>query len=110
LDIPKKSKGYQFYSPNHTTKFMDTRQVFLECDVSSIPMEIDLEKIQTYVPSAMTHDYIPTTIGAPHVVESTPLTENVCATPTIIENEDVPVVNQQHAEDFREIEVPLNNE
>jgi hypothetical protein len=41
--------------------------VFLEYDVSSIPREIDLEKIQNYVPSSMTHDFIPTTVDAPHV-------------------------------------------
>jgi hypothetical protein len=43
-------------------------------------------------------------------VESTPLTENVGATPTIIENENVPIVNEQHVEDFGANEVPLNNE
>jgi hypothetical protein len=74
-------------------------EVFLECDVSSIPREIDLEEIRTYVPSAMTHDFIPTTIVAPHV-ESVPLTKNSSATPTMIENEDVPIVNEQQAEDF----------
>jgi hypothetical protein len=46
--------------------------VFLKCDVSSSLREIDLEKIQTYVPP-MTHvDFIPTT---PHV-ENALLAEN----------------------------------
>jgi hypothetical protein len=47
---------------------MDMRHVvFLECDVSSVPKEIDLEEIQTYVPSAMTHDFILMTVVAPHL-------------------------------------------
>jgi hypothetical protein len=38
--------------------------VFLECDVSSSPREVDLEEIRTYVPS-MTHvDFIPTTAAS----------------------------------------------
>jgi hypothetical protein len=49
--------------------------VFLECDVSSSPREIELEKIWTYVPP-MTHvDFILTTTDAPHV-ENAPLVEN----------------------------------
>jgi hypothetical protein len=51
IGYPKKSKGYRFYCPNCTMKFTDTRHaVFLECDVSSIPSEIELEEIQNYVP------------------------------------------------------------
>jgi hypothetical protein len=49
--------------------------VFLECDMSSSPRDIDLEEIQTYDPSLMTHDFIPTTTDAPHV-EPAPLAEN----------------------------------
>jgi hypothetical protein len=53
-------------------KLTDMRHVvLLECDVSSTTREIDLEEIQDYVPPLMTHDYIPTTIVAPHV-ENTP--------------------------------------
>jgi hypothetical protein len=63
-----KYKGYRFYCPERTTKSVDMRHiVFLECDVSSSPREIDVEEIQTYVPP-MTHvDFIPTTVNAPHV-------------------------------------------
>jgi hypothetical protein len=36
IGYPDKSKGYQFYRPERTTKFVDTRHVvFLECDMSS---------------------------------------------------------------------------
>jgi hypothetical protein len=48
----------------------------LECDVSSVPTEIDLEEIQTYAPSPITHnDYIPATVVAPHVGDA-PSIEN----------------------------------
>jgi hypothetical protein len=57
----------------------------------------------------MTHDYIPTTVVAPHV-ESVPLSENTSAPPAIIENEDVPMVDEQQAENSRANEAPLNNE
>jgi hypothetical protein len=75
IGYPDKSKGYHFYCPNHTMKFMDTKHtVFLECDMSSTPRLIDLEKIRNYVPPPMTHDYIPTTVVAPHV-ENAPSSE-----------------------------------
>jgi hypothetical protein len=68
IGYPEKSKGYRFYCPNRTTKFTDTRHaMFLECDVSSTPREINLEEIQNYVSPPMTHDYIPVIIVAPHV-------------------------------------------
>jgi hypothetical protein len=110
IGYPKKSKGYRFYCPNRTTKFMDTRHaVFLECDVSSTPREINLEEIQNYVSPPMTHDYIPVIIVAPHV-ESTSLNENTGATPAITENEDVPMIDEQQAENSGANEAPLNNE
>jgi hypothetical protein len=99
IGYPEKSKVYQFYCPNHTTKFTYTRHAaFLECDVSSIPRKIDLEEIRNYIPTPMTHDFIPMIIVAPHV-ES-----------TITENEDVPIVDEQQVEDFRTNEAPLNNQ
>jgi hypothetical protein len=76
IGYPKNSKGYRFYCTEHTTKFVDTKHiVFLECDVSSSPREIDLEKIRTYDSTPMTHDFIPMTMYAPHV-GTTPLAEN----------------------------------
>jgi hypothetical protein len=57
----------------------------------------------------MTHDYIPTTIVAPHM-ENAPSSENTGATPTITENEDVAMVDEQQAENSRANEVPLDNE
>jgi hypothetical protein len=110
IEYPKKSKGYRFYCPNRATKFTDTRHVvFLECDVSSTPREIDLEEIRNHVSPPMTHDYIPVTVVAPHV-ESAPLNENTSATPAITENEDVPMMDEQQAENSRANEVSLNNE
>jgi hypothetical protein len=77
IGYPNKSKGYRFYYPEHTTKFVDTRHVvFLECDMRSSPRDIDLEEIRTYDSTPMTHDFIPTTTYAPHV-EIAPLAENI---------------------------------
>jgi hypothetical protein len=46
IGYPDKSKGYLFYYSECTTKFIDTRHtVFLECDMSSSPRDIDLEEI-----------------------------------------------------------------
>jgi hypothetical protein len=76
IGYPAKSKGYRFYCPERTTKFVNTRHaVFLECDMSSSPRDIDHEKIQTYDSAPMTHDFIPTTTDAPHA-ETAPLAEN----------------------------------
>jgi hypothetical protein len=102
VGYPDKSKGYQFYCPECTTKFIDTRHVvLLECDMSSSPRDIDLEEIQTYDSAPMTHDFIPTTSDAPHV-DTTPLAENnnplakkLGAKPAIIENEEAPLENEQ---------------
>jgi hypothetical protein len=43
-------------------------------------------------------------------VESTPLNENTGATPAITENEDVPMMDEQQAENSGANEAPLNNE
>jgi hypothetical protein len=110
IGYPEKSKSYQFYCPNCTTKFRDMRhELFLECDVSSIPREIDLEEILNCVPPPMTHDYVPMTIVAPHV-ESAPLNEDTGAAPTITKNENVPMVDEQEAENSGANDVPLDNE
>jgi hypothetical protein len=99
------------YLNHNLGKFVDTRStVFLECDISSSPKEVDLEEIQTYVPP-MTHvDFIPTTSDAPHV-ENAPSAENeklparnLGAEPKINENDGVPLVNEQ--EGLKENEVP----
>jgi hypothetical protein len=91
-------------------KFTDTRHVmFLECDVSSTPREIDLEEIRNYIPPPMTHDYIPTTVVAPHV-ENMPSSENTGTTLTITENGDVSMVDEQQAENSGANEAPLDNE
>jgi hypothetical protein len=101
IGYPDKSNGYRFYCPEYITKFIDTRHVvFLECDVSSSPREVDLEEIQTYVPP-MTHvDFILTTTDAPHV-ENVSLAENdispvtnLDAQPTINKNEEAHLVNE----------------
>jgi hypothetical protein len=83
--------------------------VFFECDVSSTPRGIHLEEIRDYVPPPMTHDYIPTTVVAPDV-ENVPSSENTDTTPTITENEDVHIVDEQQAENSGANEAQLDNE
>jgi hypothetical protein len=68
IRYPDESKGYRFYYPELTTKYVDTRHVvFLECNMSSSLRDIDLEEIQTYDSTPITHDFIPMTTDAPHV-------------------------------------------
>jgi hypothetical protein len=93
IGYPNKSKGYIFYCPERTTKYVDTRHaMFLECDMSSSSQDIDLEKIQTYDSTLITHDFIPTTMDAPHVEivplaeNNDPLVENLGTEPIINEN------------------------
>jgi hypothetical protein len=91
-------------------KYMDTRHaVFFEYDASSTPREIDLEEIRDYVPSPMIHDYISTTVVAPHM-KNVPSSENAGATPKIIENDDVPIEDEQQAKNSGANETPLDNE
>jgi hypothetical protein len=88
--------------------------MFLECDISSSPREVNLVEIQTYVPP-MTHvDFILTTADAPHV-ENTPLAENdnsparnLGTEYAINENEEAPLLNEQ--EGLEENEVPPTND
>jgi hypothetical protein len=102
IGYPDKSKGCRFYYPELTTKYVDTRHVvLLECDMSSSLRDIDLEEIQTYDSTPITHDFIPTTTDAPHVdivplaENNDPLAENLGAEPTINENEGAPLENEQ---------------
>jgi hypothetical protein len=39
-----------------------------------------------------------------------PVTKNIGDAPIIIENEDVPIVDEEQVEDFEKNETPLNNE
>jgi hypothetical protein len=99
---PDKSKRYRFYCQECTTKYVDTRHdVFLECDMSSSPRDIDLEEIWTYDSAPMTHDFIHTTTDAPHV-ETATLAENnnslgkkLGVEPAINENEGAHLENEQ---------------
>jgi hypothetical protein len=69
--------------------------------MSSSPRDIDLEEIQTYDSTPITHDFIPMTTDAPHVdivpltENNDPLAENLGAEPTINENEGAPLENEQ---------------
>jgi hypothetical protein len=115
IGYPDKSKGYRFYCPERTIKFVDTRHtMFLECDVSSSPREVDLEEIRTHVPSMAHVDFISTTADAPHV-ENASLDKNdnssvgnLVVEPAINENEGAPLVNGQ--EGLEENEAPPAND
>jgi hypothetical protein len=79
--------------------------VFLECDVSSSPREIDLEEIRTYVP-LMTHvDFVPTTTNAPHV-DNAPLVENANSSAKNVVME--PAINEQEGLEENEM-LPTND-
>jgi hypothetical protein len=88
--------------------------MFLECDMSSSPREIDLEENRTYDSTPMTHDFISTTMDAPHVEtapfaeNNNPLAENLGAEPIINENEGSPLVNEK--EGLEENEAPPAND
>jgi hypothetical protein len=115
IGYPDKSKGYRFYCPECTTKYVDTRHaVFLECDMSSSPRDINLEEIRTYDSTPITHDFTPTTMDAP-LVDTVPLAENndhlaenLGAKPAINENEGAPLENEQV--DIDENEAPPAND
>jgi hypothetical protein len=88
--------------------------MFLECDVSSSPREIDLEDIQTYIQLTTHVDFILMTTDAPQV-ENTPLAENdnssagnLGVKSIINENEGAPLVNEQ--EGLEENEAPPAND
>jgi hypothetical protein len=69
--------------------------------MSSSPQDIDLEEIRTYDSTPITHDFIPTTMDAPHVdivplaENNNPLAKNLGAEPVINENEGAPLENEQ---------------
>jgi hypothetical protein len=75
--------------------------MFLKCDMSSSPRDIDLEEIRTYDSAPMTHDLIPTTTDAPHVEiallaeNNNLLVENFGAEPGINKIEEAPLENEQ---------------
>jgi hypothetical protein len=63
--------------------------------------DIDLENIQTYDSTQMTHDFILMTTDAPHVEtaplaeNNNPLAKNLGAKPAINENGGAPLENEQ---------------
>jgi len=60
IGYPEKSKGYRFYCPDRTTKFVETRHaVFLEDDMirgSTVPQEISLEEKRAFVPMPLVEE------------------------------------------------------
>ena len=60
VGYPEKSKGYRFYCPDRTTKFVETRHaVFLEDDMirgSTVPQEISLEEKRAFVPMPLVEE------------------------------------------------------
>ena len=60
IGYPEKSKGYRFYCPDRTTKFVETRHaVFLEDDMirgSTVPQEISLEEKRVFVPMPLVEE------------------------------------------------------
>jgi hypothetical protein len=75
--------------------------MFLKCDMSSSPQDIDLQEIWTYNTPPMTHDFIHMTTDAPHVEtaplakNNNPLPENFGAEFVINENGGAPLENEK---------------
>jgi hypothetical protein len=101
LDIPISPRGTNFIVQNIPLSLLTQDTLFLECDMSSSPRDIDLEEIWTYDSAPMTHDFIPTTTDARHVEtahlaeNNDPLAENFGAEPAINENGRTPLENEQ---------------
>ena len=52
IGYPHRGKGYRFYCPGHTTKYVETRQaVFFEDNEATEIREINLEEKRVCVPS-----------------------------------------------------------
>jgi hypothetical protein len=90
IGYPDKYKAYRFYCPECTTKCVDTRHaMFLECDMSSSPWDIDLEEFWTYDSEPITH------VGTrPFTENDDPLAKNWGVEPAINENEGAPLENE----------------
>ena len=103
IGYPKKSKGYKFYCPKGTTKFVETRHaVFLEENGCTEPRKIDLEEMRTYEPTPMTQNYyVPMTRFTISTQVVDPPEVNAERTPAISEHEDVPI-NNEHQEIMEE--------
>ena len=100
IGYPEKSKGYKFYCPKGTTKFVETRHaVFLEENGCAEPRQINLEEMRTHDPTPMTQNYyVPMTqfTTAPQV--AVPPEVNAERTPAVSERQNVPVNNEHQNE------------
>ncbi|RLN41918.1 pol polyprotein [Panicum miliaceum] len=106
IGYPARSKGYRFYCPDRTTKFVETRHVvFMENDGVSgnlWPRKIDLEEKRVYVASPLITQVnfpVPQVVVAPVVQES--------VTPVAPPADPVAAPN---VEVFQENVVPTNND
>lgn len=100
IGYPEKSKGYKFYCPKGTTKFVETRHaVFLEENGCTEPRQIDLEEMRTYETTPMTQNYyVPMTRFTTSTQVVDPPEVNAERTRAISEHEDVPVNNEHQNE------------
>jgi hypothetical protein len=82
--------------------------------MNSSRRDIYLEEIWTYDSTPITHDFIPTTVDAPHVEtiplakNNDPLAKNLGAEPAINENGGTPLENEQVG--IEENEAPPTND
>ena len=100
IGYPEKSKGYKFYCPKGTTKFVETRHaVFLEENGCTEPRQIDLEEMRTFEPTPMTQNYyVPMTRFTTSTQIVDPLEVNAERTPAISEHEDQNEIVKEPAE------------
>jgi len=104
IGYPDKSKGYRFYCPESTTKFVETRHaVFLEENGCTEARQIDLKEMRTYDTTPITQDhYVPMfRTAAPSQVAAAPK-EIVEQAPAISQHENVPMTNEHQNESVEE--------
>jgi hypothetical protein len=103
IGYPERSKGFRFYCPDRSTKFVETRHaVFLEDQMirgSGTAWKIDLEEKRVYTPNPVIQESffsLPTKIAPP--VQVTAIPTPAVAPPVVTVNEDVELIHQVHDE------------
>jgi hypothetical protein len=99
IGYPERSKGFRFYCPDRSTKFIETRhEVFLEDQMirgSSTTRKVDLEEKRVYTPNPVIQEsfFSLPAVTAP-LVQVTMVPTPTVAPPVVTVNEDVEPVHQ----------------
>jgi hypothetical protein len=99
IGYPERSKGFRFYCPDRSTKFVETRHaVFLEDQMirgSGTARKIDLEEKRVYTPNPVIQDsfFSMPAVSAPPV-QVTAMPTPVVAPPVVMVNEELEPIHQ----------------